>query len=203
MAHQALWRPSEERIAAANLTAFMRDVNQRFDAGVQDYDALWRWSVDRRDQFWQAVWSFCGVIAQSQGETVLLDGERMPGSRWFPQARLNFAENLLRRQDDAVALVFEETEDMELVGEVADGRDLFEDVQEDDGEDRHLHERVDQAPQPSQQRSLVAGAEFPPGEQIQEVAMRGRSPDAHGPTITGRRVKSMPTGWLSHEPSAP
>ena len=106
MAHQALWRPSEERIAAANLTAFMRDVNQRFDAGVQDYDALWRWSVDRRDQFWQAVWSFCGVIAQSQGETVLLDGERMPGSRWFPQARLNFAENLLRRQDDAVALVF-------------------------------------------------------------------------------------------------
>ena len=103
---QALWRPSKDDIAGANLTAFLGDVNERWDVGAKDYAALWRWSIDRRDQFWKAVWSFCGVIAETQGDTVLVDGERMPGSRWFPQARLNFAENLLRRQDDAIALIF-------------------------------------------------------------------------------------------------
>ena len=103
---QALWCPSEERIAGANLTAFLRDVNERFDADVENYDALWRWSIDHRDRFWRALWSFGGVIAETQGDAALLHGERMPGSRWFPQARLNFAENLLRRQDDAIALMF-------------------------------------------------------------------------------------------------
>ena len=105
-AAQPLWRPGSEAIAEANLTAFMREVSERYGIDARDYDALWRWSVDRRDAFWQAVWSFCGVIAEKRGDTVLLDGDRMPGSRWFPEARLNFAENLLRRQDDATALIF-------------------------------------------------------------------------------------------------
>src|SRR4029450_1155653 len=56
---------------------------------------------------------------------------------------------------------------------------LDEEVQEDDAEDRHLHERVEQAPQPTEQRALVAGAQLTPGEQIQQVAMRSRAPDAH------------------------
>ncbi len=123
---QALWRPSRQEIEAANLTAFLRDVNERFGADAKDYDALWRWSIDRRDRFWQALWSFCGVIAETQGETVLVHGERMPGSRWFPQARLNFAENLLRRQDDGIALVFRGEDQVasqltyaELYGEVS------------------------------------------------------------------------------------
>src|SRR5262249_29521888 len=65
-----------------------------------------RWSVTERERFWQSIWSFCGVIGDAPGETVLLDGERMPGARWFPDARLNFAENLLRRRDRGTALVF-------------------------------------------------------------------------------------------------
>jgi acetoacetyl-CoA synthetase len=52
------------------------------------------------------VWSFCDVIAETRGERVVIDKDRMPGARWFPDARLNFAENLLRRRDDATALVF-------------------------------------------------------------------------------------------------
>jgi len=102
----ALWQPTAESIENANLTLFTRFVNERFDARVSDYATLWQWSVDQRDAFWLAIWIFGGVIAKTQGESVLVDGNRMPGSRWFPDARLNFAENLLRRQDDAVALIF-------------------------------------------------------------------------------------------------
>jgi len=101
-----LWQPSPDRAARANLTAFLRDVNERYGASLADYDALWRWSVAHRDRFWQAVWDFCGVLGDSGGDPILVDGDRMPGARWFPSARLNFAQNLLRRRDDGIALIF-------------------------------------------------------------------------------------------------
>jgi len=84
----------------------MRYVQRRWGVQAADYDELQRWSVTERERFWQSIWSFCGVIGDAPGETVLLDGERMPGARWFPDARLNFAENLLRRRDRGTALVF-------------------------------------------------------------------------------------------------
>ncbi len=100
---QPLWRPSAERIASAQLTAFARRMAQQHAAPLPDYAALHRWSLQERERFWAGVWEFCGVIGE-RGARVLLHGEQMPGSRWFPDARLNFAENLLRRADDAVAL---------------------------------------------------------------------------------------------------
>ena len=82
-----LWRPTDEGIARANLTDFMREANERFALLARLRGALAL--VGRfRDQFWQAIWSFCGVIAETQGSTVLVDGERMPGSRWFPNGSL-------------------------------------------------------------------------------------------------------------------
>ncbi|HXV09205.1 MAG TPA: acetoacetate--CoA ligase [Burkholderiales bacterium] len=101
-----LWQPSPERIARANLTAFSRHVREQWDADVGDHASLYRWSVDQPEQFWQSVWSFCKVIGDRGAGPVLIDGAKMPGARWFPQARLNFAENLLRRRDRATALVF-------------------------------------------------------------------------------------------------
>jgi acetoacetyl-CoA synthetase len=101
-----LWRPSPERVAAANLTAFMRAVASMPGVDIPDYDALYRWSIARPADFWRSVWSFCGVVGDGPGERVLEHGDRMPGARWFPEARLNFAENLLRRRDDTTALVF-------------------------------------------------------------------------------------------------
>jgi len=105
-ADQPLWQPSPKRIAAANLTAFMRHVRERYGVDTRGYPALYDWSIADPERFWQAVWSFCGVIASSQGRVVLANRDKMPGARWFPEARLNFAENLLRRRDDATAIVF-------------------------------------------------------------------------------------------------
>ena len=105
---QPLWTPSPARIEAAPVTAFARRVAATHGVDVGDYRRLWQWSVDHKWDFWRAVWDDAGVLG-TPGERVLEDGDRMPGARWFPDARLNFARNLLerRRADDAGdALVF-------------------------------------------------------------------------------------------------
>jgi len=101
-----LWQPSRARIAKSNITRFIHLVNQRWNAGVRDSHQLYDWSVREPEQFWTAIWDFCGVVAETRGERVLVDGDKMPGAKWFPDARLNFAENLLLRRDDDTAMVF-------------------------------------------------------------------------------------------------
>ena len=103
---EPLWTPSEERVRDANLTRFRAVLEERRGLAFADYPALHRWSVENREAFWTETWDFAGVIAETRGETVLADADRMPGARWFPDARLNFAENLLRRRDSGPALIF-------------------------------------------------------------------------------------------------
>ena len=98
---QPLWRPTRADVEASAMARFARDLG----FAVDDYAALHRWSVDRREDFWRALWDFCEVVG-TPGETVCEQPNAMPGARWFPQARLNFAENLLRRRDGADAIVF-------------------------------------------------------------------------------------------------
>ncbi len=66
---------------------------------------MYRWSIEDRPAFWRGVWDFCSVIGKP-GSVVLENGDAMPGARWFPEARLNFAENLLQSRDDSDAIVF-------------------------------------------------------------------------------------------------
>ena len=103
---QALWVPSEERRRQAGITRFIAAVNERHALDIRSYDDLWRWSVECVPEFWAAVWEFAGTQA-SRGYTQVVDDlSRMPGAHWFPGARLNFAENLLRYRDDRPALLF-------------------------------------------------------------------------------------------------
>ncbi len=103
---EPLWRPSEARRRQANLTAFMDQVAQRWGTRFEEYGTLYRWSIDEPEQFWLSMWEFADIVAETQGERVMVDGDKMPGACWFPDAKLNYAENLLRRQDGATALVF-------------------------------------------------------------------------------------------------
>jgi acetoacetyl-CoA synthetase len=100
-----LWRPSEQRIANANMTAFIEAVAAEGGGGIGDYESLQRWSVEQPAAFWARFWEFAGIRASQGWDEVLSDGERMPGARWFPGARLNFAENLLRFRDDRPAII--------------------------------------------------------------------------------------------------
>ncbi len=102
---EPLWRPSEHAIERANMTAFMRLVNAEHGTDIKDYAGLHAWSLEHLEAFWTLFWQFGGIIGE-RGATVLADGDKMPGAQWFPDSRINFAENLLRRRDEGTALVF-------------------------------------------------------------------------------------------------
>jgi len=117
MTDGAIWRPSADRIKRANLTRFVAFLRERgvFPGGAEstlpDYGMLHEWSVTHRETFWRALIDFCGVVADGIPESSCVGLDRMAppdrelGPRWFVGAQLNFAENLLRRRDDGVAIV--------------------------------------------------------------------------------------------------
>jgi acetoacetyl-CoA synthetase len=114
-----VWTPGPARVARANLTRFIERVRAGAPGAerVTDFPTLHRWSVARPEAFWTAVWEFCDVMAEERPggapwDQVVVGGDRMAppdpvlGPRWFLGSRLNFAENLLRYDDEREALVF-------------------------------------------------------------------------------------------------
>ena len=102
---QPLWTPDPARVAASAWVRFCRFWADRDDAAPADPARLWASSVSRPESFWSALWDFTDVIAATKGERVLIDPGLMPGARWFPDAKLNIAENLLRRDDAQPAII--------------------------------------------------------------------------------------------------
>ncbi|MGF6113176.1 acetoacetate--CoA ligase [Pseudomonas frederiksbergensis] len=100
-----LWQPSAQRIGKTRMEAFRRFINQRHHLKIDDYPALHQWSIDQREAFWQAIVDCFDIRFHDQPDEVLREGPHMPSAEWFPGATLNFAEHLLRRRDDAVAVV--------------------------------------------------------------------------------------------------
>ncbi|GBD43745.1 Acetyl-coenzyme A synthetase [bacterium HR40] len=99
---QPLWRPDPARAAATEMMQLARAAGFEGEAAVRE---LWQWSIADRAAFWQMVWRRYQVIASREAERVLENGDAMPGARWFVGAELNFAENLLRRDDDRPAII--------------------------------------------------------------------------------------------------
>ena len=99
-----LWEPPDDVVSAANVTAYMRWLREARGLGFDTYQELWRWSVTDLDAFWGSIWDFFGVIGHSPHKAVLA-GDAMPGAKWFPGARLNYAEHALRRRGDRVAVI--------------------------------------------------------------------------------------------------
>jgi acetoacetyl-CoA synthetase len=100
-----LWQPSAHRIARSRLTAFIRHTNAACSLQLTDYSSLYHFSIDRPADFWREVWAFCGILGD-MGERAVVGLDNMFDARFFPDARLNFTENVLRRRDDGPALVF-------------------------------------------------------------------------------------------------
>jgi acetoacetyl-CoA synthetase len=87
------------------MTAFMRHASAKTGRDLANYSDLYRYSIDQPSEFWRDVWTFCGIRGE-MGDRLVENPHTMPGARFFPDARLNFAENLLRRRDDTPALTF-------------------------------------------------------------------------------------------------
>ncbi|MDM9647472.1 acetoacetate--CoA ligase [Rhizobium sp. S163] len=100
-----LWIPSRASVEASPIFAFMQKCNRDFGLSLSTYGELHEWSVAERAKFWTAVWEFCGVKGE-RGERVLVDDEIMLDARFFPDATLNFAENLLSGEGDGEAIIF-------------------------------------------------------------------------------------------------
>ena len=102
---EVLWEPSTESVDGSNMTAYMRWLRDRRGLSFEDYDALWKWSVEELPAFWETVAEFFDVHFHTPPDRVL-SGTEMPGAKWFEGARLNYAEHLLRRDDDHPALIY-------------------------------------------------------------------------------------------------
>ena len=100
---EPIWRPDAGRVARAQITTFAAEHGCTGPQAVAD---LWRWSVEHPERFWLDLWRTCGVVASQEASRVLERPDAMPGARWFPDARLNFAQNLLRRRDATPAIIF-------------------------------------------------------------------------------------------------
>lgn len=106
MDEKKLWEPSKGRIDSANITKFIKSVNERHKLNISTYNELWRWSIDNNYDFWNDVIDFCDIIIETKGERLSNGGRNFWDHRYFPDAKLNFAENLLRRRDDHTAFIF-------------------------------------------------------------------------------------------------
>ena len=111
-----LWSPSPEFIESTTLFRFKAEAEQKTGLKFVDYQSLWDWSVENGETFWDMVWDFCGVIGDKGGRVLDDHNGRMMGSKFFPDARLNFAENNLQKRDDDIAIIFrdEQGEEREI-----------------------------------------------------------------------------------------
>ncbi len=115
MTSPILWTPSPERVEQSLLSQFMRSAlgdHSLSDAPFKDYDSLYQWSIKCAPDFWSALWDFTGIIGE-KGQRVLIDGDNIEKARWFPEAQLNFAENLLRERGSATAILFRSEDQLE------------------------------------------------------------------------------------------
>ena len=101
-----MWKPSVEQIERSQMFEFKEFINTRHGLNLDSYTDLHDWSVDNIHEFWAFAWEFFDIIHTQPYTQVVDDVSKMPGAKWFTGARLNFAENLLRRRDDKTALIF-------------------------------------------------------------------------------------------------
>ncbi|GLS17103.1 acetoacetate-CoA ligase [Labrys miyagiensis] len=105
-ADKPLWTPSPERLAGTQVMALIAAANARHGLALKTYADLHRWSIESQGDFWSLVWDDSGIKGE-KGERLAIDLDRIQKARFFPDARLNFAENLLARDDDTPALIFQ------------------------------------------------------------------------------------------------
>ncbi|ACK73243.1 acetoacetyl-CoA synthase [Gloeothece citriformis PCC 7424] len=102
---QPIWTPSPDRIKNSNMTAFINQVSQRYNRQFNTYAQLHQWSVNHSKEFWQEIWREGNFLASQVGSQILIEGDSIEKAQWFPDYKLNFAQNLLRYQNDHMALI--------------------------------------------------------------------------------------------------
>ena len=104
MPNKLLWNPSSELIASSHITRFIDEVNQEFKLNITSYSDLHNWSIENIDAFWEKILSFSDILYEGKVTQVIDDRTKMPGAEWFKGIQLNYAENLLKLNNDKLAI---------------------------------------------------------------------------------------------------
>ena len=106
MKNEQLWKPTLERIESTSLFKFIEHINFHKHTKITDFETLHKWSVENRNCFWNEVWDFYDVIGHKGEKPYLELPNNLPGTRFFPNGKLNYAENMLKKGDSDIAITF-------------------------------------------------------------------------------------------------
>ena len=102
-----LWSPSRKIKEESNLNHFIKNfVNEFNNQADLKYEELWRWSIENPGKFWDCIWDYSNVLGE-KGDILLKDKDKMPGARFFPNAKLNYTENVLKNKNEPLAIISE------------------------------------------------------------------------------------------------
>ena len=104
---KVLWRPSSKIKEESNLNQFIKNFVDEFkNQSDVNYEELWKWSIEKPEKFWDSIWDYSNVLGE-KGDILLKDKDKMPGARFFPNAKLNYTENLLKNKNEPLAIISE------------------------------------------------------------------------------------------------
>ena len=102
-----LWRPSSKIKEESNLNQFIKNFVDEFkNQSDVKYEELWKWSIEKPEKFWDSIWDYSNVLGE-KGDILLKDKDKMPGARFFPNAKLNYTENVLKNKNEPLAIISE------------------------------------------------------------------------------------------------
>jgi len=99
-----IWEPSKSRIERSNMMRFMTSLQKQYPE-IKNYQDLYQWSINNSENFWKSIWEFCDVKYKKPYDKVIVDSDKLPGAKWFVGSKINFAENLLKADDDQLAII--------------------------------------------------------------------------------------------------
>ena len=104
---KVLWRPSSKIKEESNLNQFIKNFVDEFkNQSDVKYEELWKWSIEKPEKFWDSIWDYSNVLGE-KGDILLQDKDKMPGARFFPNAKLNYTENVLKNKNEPLAIISE------------------------------------------------------------------------------------------------
>ena len=102
-----LWRPSSKIKEESNLNQFIKNFVDEFkNQSDVKYEELWKWSIEKPEKFWDSIWDYSNVLGE-KGDILIKDKDKMPGARFFPNAKLNYTENVLKNKNEPLAIISE------------------------------------------------------------------------------------------------
>lgn len=104
--HNIKWQPSQEQINSSQIYKFIQFLNQNLNLELKDSDQLYTWSIENIQDFWSNFWKFSNIKASHLWDKILVNENDMLNAKWFVGSKLNYAENLLTRKDNGIAIIF-------------------------------------------------------------------------------------------------